>query len=194
LDKKLSDAEHDIIEVIEIIEDFNPMNVALALAQYWTFTEVRPKSIIALGQGTDELFGGYSRYLNIFREGGAKALKKEIMKKTLFSYFVNFEREWKLANHFDVYNLYPLISPRIVYYGASLPVSINIRSLDDGLRKHIVRELASRLGIDKEIALAPKRSLQYSSGTMDALRAISKRKGMKPHEYLYDVYRKYRNI
>jgi asparagine synthase (glutamine-hydrolysing) len=187
-EKKLSDAHRDVEKVIAIIEDFNPLNVSLSLAQYWVFGEVPRGNIISLGQGADEIYGGYSRYLEVYKMTGEKALKLEIIKKTLFSYFINFEREWKLSDHYKIINFYPLLSPKLVSFGLSLPTRYSIEASDDKIRKHVIRKAALKLGIEKELAYAPKRSLQYSSGSMEAVRKISKKTGLKPHEYLFKLY------
>jgi len=53
----------DLKKVVSIIEDYTPMNVSLALAQYWVFREVPSGHILALGQGADELYGGYEKFI-----------------------------------------------------------------------------------------------------------------------------------
>lgn len=187
---RIEEIIEDIDFVLEVTEDETPMNISLALAQHWVFKEVPKKSYLALGQGADEVFGGYQKFLNIFRNRGVQDMINEIKKTLLFSYIVNFEREWKLSQAHNIRLLYPLISPGIVYITKHIPYHFLIKDTHDELRKHILRNIAKKLNLPKEIYLAKKKSLQYVSGSMDTLRKIAKMHGMKPYQYLQERQRK----
>ncbi len=182
-------ATKDIDLVLEITEDNTPMNISLALAQYWVFKEVPQGRILALGQGADEVFGGYQKFVEILKEGGYDALRDEIHKVLLFSYLVNFEREWKLAYSSNIRLIYPLISPGVTYIVHHTPLKFLVENQNDEMRKHILRHIARKLNLPRDIYLAKKKSLQYVSGSMDILRKIAKKHGLKPYQYLQERYR-----
>ncbi|PCN50661.1 hypothetical protein B6U99_03330 [Candidatus Geothermarchaeota archaeon ex4572_27] len=175
-------------EVVRVIEDFSPVSVSVGLAQYWVMRALERGSVLVVGQGSDEAYGGYQRFADAYREGGEEAAAWEVRRSIIHSYRVNFEREWRLSLHLGVEILYPLISPGMVYYVGRLPLAARVRGPDDALRKHIVRLAASAMGVPREIAGARKRSMQYSTGAMKALRDVARAHGLKPHQYLYKKY------
>ena len=184
----LSEVEEDVTNVIGMIEDFTPMNIAIGLAQYWVMKNISKNATLAVGQGADEVYAGYQRYTDIYLEEGEKAALEDIKYHILYSYKVNFEREWKLSIANNISLLYPLISPGIIHYISGLPLKYLISGPSDIYRKRILREVAKEMGIPKEIYMRPKRSMQYSTGSMDMIRRISKQYGLKPFQYLYNEF------
>jgi asparagine synthase (glutamine-hydrolysing) len=55
----------------------------------------------------------------------------------------------------------PFESETLVKYATSMPVSFKIA---DGVRKAVLRRAGAALGVPEEIAGAPKKAAQYSSG------------------------------
>ncbi|MEM2092508.1 MAG: asparagine synthase-related protein, partial [Candidatus Bathyarchaeia archaeon] len=71
----------------------------------------------------------------------------------------------------------------------SLPASMKIASADDPLRKRILRHLARHMGLPQEVYLRPKKAIQYGSGVSKALNRIARRKGLKMHELVSQIFR-----
>lgn len=183
-----SEIDRDLTQLIKILEDFTPMNIAIGLAQLWVMREIKGGEVLALGQGADELYGGYSKYIDILREMGPHGLHEEIKYLTIYSYQINFDREWKLGAHFGINIIYPLISPGIIKFIHNLPLEYKVRSLNDEYRKWILRYTAKKLGLPKDVYMSTKRSLQYSSGSMVIIRKLCKKAGLKPYQYLYKKF------
>ncbi|MDA4121335.1 MAG: asparagine synthase C-terminal domain-containing protein [Thaumarchaeota archaeon] len=120
---------------------------------------------ILLGQLSDELFGGYAKYQTVMEregEGAARALMEEDVRGYA---------ERGRARDFDACSRW--LSPRlpfggegVVRLGLSLPIPYKIRG---GERKAVLRRAAVLLGVPEELASAPKKAAQYSSGMQKLL-------------------------
>jgi asparagine synthase (glutamine-hydrolysing) len=64
--------------------------------------------------------------------------------------------------------------------GMQIEREYNLKSSDDDLRKHILREIALELEAPPEIINRKKKALQYGSGILEDVRRISKEKGLAP--------------
>jgi len=177
----------DLYEIVNIIEEYNPVSISVAIPQYYVFKETA-KNNVFLGQGSDEFFGGYSKYIENYNYA-EKLIRKDLIK----SYRTNFEREDKLARKFNRKIYYPLISPSILLLAVAIPLKYKIRDKEDNLRKWIIRLAAKEAGIPKEFYLKKKHSMQYSSKSMQTLRKIAKKEGLRPLQLLYNIYRESRS-
>ncbi len=190
VEKKTSEIEEDILEAISLVEEANMMKIGVALPLLWTSRKAFEMGIpvILTGQGSDELYGGYPRFLRILREHGEKAVEEAIFTSVVGAYEVNYERDEKVASSQGLSLKLPLISPEIVSYALRLPRQYKILSVCDEHRKLLIRKVAEKLGVPKEVAWRKKRSLQYSTLTYKAIRNIAKMKGLRPNEYLERLF------
>ena len=160
--------EH-IGEVVHAIGDDNLMKVGVGLTTYFATRLAHEDSIkVAVsGQGADELFGGYNRYLKSFDEG---TLEIEIREDISNMYHVNLERDDACAMLNSVELRLPFLDEKLVEYAINLPVKYKISGSGDILRKNILRKLAFNEGLDTEIAYRPKKAAQYGTGIDKILR------------------------
>ena len=119
------------------------------------------------GQGADELFGGYNRYLKSYEEG---TLDLEIREDISNMYHVNLERDDACAMLNSVEIRLPFLDKKLVEYAINLPIKNKVSGTGDVLRKNILRKLAFNEGLDKEIAYRPKKAAQYGTGIDKILR------------------------
>ncbi len=190
VEKKASEMEGDISEAVSLVEEADTMKIGAALPLLWASrrTSEMEVPVILTGQGSDELYGGYARFLWILRERGEGAAEEAIFESVVGSYEVNYERDEKVASSQGSHLRHPLISPGIASYTLRLPLQHKISSIHDEHRKLLIRKVAEKLGVPKEVAWGRKKALQYSTLTDKAIRRIAKKKCLRPKEYLERLF------
>lgn len=162
---------------IEIIGDCSPVQVGISIPLLIAceFACKDGKRVVLAGQGADELFAGYHRYLELPKDKLARVLEEEVigLQRILES------RDYAIARTASVDLRLPYLNPQVVRLALSIPVDLKIKN---GERKYILKELAKRKGLPEKIYV--KKAIQYSSGVDKALRKIAKRRGKKLKEYL----------
>ena len=121
-----------------------------------------------VGQLADELFGGYHRYISTFQRLGARAALSEMAADVENAHSANFERDEAAISPCHELTL-PYASLPLVTYCSSLPMECKI-DLESARRKILLRDAAQQAGVPREIAMAPKKALQYSSGASKVFR------------------------
>ncbi len=121
--------------------------------------------IVMLGQLADELFGGYAKYEAALKKDGeaeAGMMMSQDVDQCGMRGLVRDEaacRRWCEPR-------FPFAQKEVAVFGEGLPVSFKLK---DGVRKAVLRESATLLGLPREIASKPKKAAQYSSGMMKLL-------------------------
>lgn len=85
-------------------------------------------------------------------------------------------RERKMAHHLGLDLIYPFLDSEIITRAEYYPLTTHIEQTRQGefIRKALLRKLAQKLGLSKDIAEQPKKAIQYGSGTVKLLRIIAK--------------------
>jgi len=136
---------------------------------YSTTSELAKKRnarVIILGQLADELFGGYMKYsLKAAEEGAAAAEKmmKEDVKACADRGFLRDEAACSPSCEVR----FPYADSKIASFAEGLPLGYKIRA---GERKAVLRAAALELGLPEELASAPKKAAQFSSGAAKLLK------------------------
>ena len=155
--------------VVKAIGDDNLMKVGVGLTTYFATKMVAEDGIkVAIsGQGADELFGGYKRYVQSFIDG---TLNYDIREDISNMYHVNLERDdaCSMLNSVDL--RLPFLDKALVELVLNIPDNKKIVSMHDDMRKSILRKLAFEEGLDYEIAYRPKKAAQYGTGIDKILR------------------------
>lgn len=171
--KKILLSEKEIKEetenLSEIINCKEILILSFELPLYFVAKECNEK-IIATGQGADEMFGGYVRYLSM------QNLEKELNKDIENLLNVGVEREKKIAEHFGKELSLPFLNKEIVKIAKKVPIEFKVKN---GKRKIILREVAKTLGLKNEIAEREKKAVQYGSGIFKIIKKIKKEKLFK---------------
>jgi asparagine synthase (glutamine-hydrolysing) len=156
--------EKRMTNISKLFGKMNVMDLSIALVLNLVGEEAARIGLehVVVGQGADELFGGYQRYLNILRTHGALSLEN-----ALWADFEEFQC-YKVSRDEVSVSMFaepimPFINKKVVETAFSLPVEYKINRLN-GERKVILRSVAKELGLVKEIYLHPKKAMQYSSG------------------------------
>ena len=156
-------------QVVKAIGDDNLMKVGVGLTTYFATRMVAEDNIkVAIsGQGADELFGGYKRYLKSFVDG---TLNYDLRVDMSNMYHVNLERDDACSMINGVELRLPFLDEKLVELVLNIPDNKKIVSMHDELRKSILRKLAFEEGLDYEIAYRPKKAAQYGTGIDKILR------------------------
>ena len=136
---------------------------------YSTTSELAKRSearTILLGQLADELFGGYMKYAVKAREEGAAAAERMMEGDVRACADRGFLRD-EAACSASCEVRFPYADGRIASFAAGLPLEYKIR---EGERKAVLRAAALELGLPEELASAPKKAAQFSSGASKLLK------------------------
>ena len=149
-------------EALKAVSTANHLDVSIAVPLYAALEAAAWSGFkdAMVGQGADELFAGYHRYLGMDGESLAKALEKDAKD-------INIARDAAIARSLGIRLLTPYLDVKVVELGLSIPVDLKIK---DGERKHVLREVAKRRGLPKHICSREKKAIQYSTGVDKILR------------------------
>lgn len=174
IDLQICEVTEDMIRealpsVVKAIDDDNLMKVGVGLTTYFATKMVAEDNIkVAIsGQGADELFGGYKRYLESFVND---TLNYDIRKDISNMYHVNLERDDACSMLNSVELRLPFLDKNLVELVLNIQDNKKIVSMHDDMRKSILRKLAFEEGLDYEIAYRPKKAAQYGTGIDKILR------------------------
>ena len=160
----------NVSNVLTAIEDANVMKLGVGMTIYLASKAMHEDGIkVAIsGQGADELFGGYNRYLKHFDDNtlfdAYFDLDEEIYHDIANMYHINLERDDAVSMANGVELRVPFLDKDVIELALDIPAKFKIRDGDDLLRKHILRDLAKDIGVPDYIADRPKKAAQYGSG------------------------------
>lgn len=182
--------EEVLPKVLWLIEDANPVKTSIGIPVFWTAEEASKTGfrVMLAGQGADELFGGYKRYLNDYMRYGEESVGKTIFKDIAGMYENNFERDSKICNFHNVELRLPFATYQLAKFAASLPLQLNIESPNDMLRKTVLRKMAEDIRLPRFIVKKPKRAIQYATGVNKVIKKLAKKKGYSTREYLQKMF------
>ncbi|MCW4028464.1 MAG: asparagine synthetase B [Candidatus Bathyarchaeota archaeon] len=187
---KDSDVEKTLPHVVELIEEPDPIKAAIGVPFYWTAQQAAEAGfkVVLAGQGADELFGGYQRYVNEYCKDGAEAVRKTMFGDVVNIHQSNLERDLKITSYFDVELRLPFGCYDVAEYALSLPLSCKIEPKPDTLRKLVLRKVASNLGMPPSVADKPKKAVQYSTGINNSIKRIAREHNKTVGEYIGELF------
>ncbi len=190
VEKGPEDVRGDLRKILWLIEDSDPMKVAIGIPLYWVLEEASALgfAVALTGQGADECFGGYMKALRAHRSGGPRLARELLLKDIRNSHLVNFERDDKISSASSVELRIPFADTGIVDFALSLPIRL-LLDAERGERKVLLRALAKEIGLPERIASRPKRAIQYSTGVSKALGGIARDMGRALPELLRDEFK-----
>jgi asparagine synthase (glutamine-hydrolysing) len=185
-----AELENVISKVVDLIEEPDPSKAGVGVPFYWNAQKAAEAGfrVLLAGQGADELFGGYLRYVTEYMRDGNEKVRKTLFNDVAEIYESNLERDEKICGFHDVELRLPFASYQVVEFALSLPTELKFENAIDSLRKLVLRRTAENLGIPEEIVNKPKKAVQYSTGINSALRKLAKKQNCTLSEYINRIF------
>jgi asparagine synthase (glutamine-hydrolysing) len=165
-----SDIAEALPVVIGTIPKKDPVNTGIALTQYFITRWAGEHGYhrIITGQAADEIFGGYSRYL-----------ETDTLEADLIRDFAGLEqqaeRDQSIAALHGTYLSMPYLDMRVVRAARKIPAAEKVQ----GTRRKVpLRTVAERF-IGPELAWYEKKAMQYGSGVAKELSSLARKNGYK---------------
>ncbi|MDN7025726.1 asparagine synthase [Methanoculleus sp. FWC-SCC1] len=166
-----AEIEEALARVVRVIPDpTNPVDAAIAttLSFVAAWAGEHGYTRILAGQGADELFGGYARYLE--SENLAADLERDFAGLAHQGV-----RDQRVAALHGAYFSLPYMDVRVVRAIRGVPAAEKVR---DGVRKYPLREIAAR-HIPADTAWYEKKAMQYGSGIWRVIQRLTRKNGYK---------------
>jgi len=186
----VSELDETLAKVLWLIEEPHVINACIAVPFFW-LAETAEKlgyPVLLAGQGADELFGGYQRYLTEYGKSGAEAVEQKMFHDIENAYRANFQRDNQVCSYHGVELRIPFIDCDVVDFSLRLPLRLKINSVEDRLRKRVLRRVARNLEIPSFLADKPKKAIQYTTGVTKALQRLAKDDGLTLREYVEKAF------
>ena len=146
------DIEGYISQLLKIDPKITKMEMGYELVLF-ILMDFIPEKYVVTGQGADELFYGYRRFIDNPR------LKNDTYINRLFN--VTLPREKKMAEYYDKELITPYLSPGMLKIRHYITREDNI---EENRNKLILREIAAKISLPEEIYNRNKTAAQYGSG------------------------------
>jgi asparagine synthase (glutamine-hydrolysing) len=181
-------------KVIELVEEPDPIKASVGLSFYWVAEKAAQAGfdVLLAGQGADELFGGYQRYVNDYIIHGDEHVGRVMFEDVAKIHESNIERDVKICDFHDVELRLPFASFEVAEFAMSLPIDLKIERKPDSLRKLVLRKMAEDLGLSKMIVQKTKKAVQYSTGINEAIKKLARKRGITVNEYATKLFQESR--
>jgi asparagine synthetase B (glutamine-hydrolysing) len=143
------------------------MDVTIGAALWFAARAARSK-VVLLGNGADELFGGYARHRSVFMRDGAEAFDEELHKDIGRIWSRNLGRDDRLVASLGHECRHPFLDEDLARFvfgsGGALGSLLCDYSLAKGVGEKLLlrRVAADCLGLD-QASRCPKRAIQFGS-------------------------------
>jgi asparagine synthase (glutamine-hydrolysing) len=183
-----ADIERAVEAVVAATGRTNAMDVGIAVPLYLVAERVAADGYdrLALGQGADELFGGYAKVARAPEDPRVEAdTVRAARRETALGLPDQFERDLRAIRAAGVEPVAPLLHDRVVRAALALPGELLVA----GEGRKVAFRRAVRAWVPESAAARDKKALQYGSLVARELDRLARQDGFKRR--LNDHVRKY---
>ncbi len=183
----LDETEKAVKKVIKIIETADVVKVGVALPFYACaqMAAAEGNKVLLSGLGSEELFAGYQRHLNILNRKGD--LNTECLRGLSLLWDRDLYRDDLVTMAHTVELRLPFLDYDLIHFALAIPAKYKLNSEKN---KIILRECAQQLGISESISQRKKIAAQYGSNFDKALAKLARMAGYRTKkEYLEKKYK-----
>jgi asparagine synthase (glutamine-hydrolysing) len=186
----VEDVKETLPKILWLVEEPDPIKASLGVPMCWAAEKTAELGVKVLftGQGADELFGGYRRYLTAYGTRGQEAVEEMLFNDVSNIHEANIEKDYKICNFHNVELRLPYLTHKIAEFAINLPLKFKITLSRGGVRKLVLRNAAKKLGLPKTVVERPKRAMQYATGVDKAIKKIAKQENLSTKKYLARVF------
>jgi asparagine synthase (glutamine-hydrolysing) len=188
--------EEILPDLVRIVGNPDPLKVSVGVPMYFAAKAAKEEGLkrVLSGQGGDELFGGYNRYLAHAVKKDYAALKKAMDSDVCTAYTDNLDRDTAVFKAFGIELCFPYMNKALGDYAMSLPYDNKVCEVKAGddefgcvdeldgrrfIRKYLQRRLARKLGLPEFIIERKKKAAQYGSSSEKLIMKVAKQRGFK---------------
>jgi len=185
------DIEKNVDKVLKVLGVHNPVRVGATFVPYLVSKEAAKDGVKVMlpGQGADEEFGGYWRYMPVLRDEGYRGLGELLEKDTkeLAKDLIKGDIDACELNGVELRT--PFLDKDFIEFALSIDPKEKIKRVKKGVegadeyeggyyvRKYILKKAAEKAGVPPDIVWRAKKAAQYGSGVHRLLENVAKGKG-----------------
>jgi len=185
------DIKKNVDKVLKVLGLHNPVRVGATFVPYLV-SKVAAKDgvkVMLPGQGADEEFGGYWRYMPVLRDEGYKGLGELLEKDTeeLAEELIKGDLGACEVNGVELRT--PFLDRDFISYALTIDSKEKIKKVKKGtegadefegasyIRKYILKKAAEAAGVPSDIVWRAKKAAQYGSGVHKLMEKVAKAEG-----------------
>lgn len=176
----LENLQENLPNIVYMVEETNPSKLSIALPIFFSTQQAKSDGLefIISGNGADELFGGYSRYIQTLKRGGYTALHQTLLEDIREMAEENIQRDEAASMANSVELKLPYLDYELVKYVLSIPPQYKIVEINSSyVRKFILKKVAEKIELPENLVNRPKIAMQFGSLSQKLLEKLAKNNG-----------------